>query len=597
MTPSTPDQERGHFFRLGQAFWSGRSRWLAWGLTIGVVGFMVAVLGAQVAINGWNRTFFDALELRNREGMLASLMWLPAIVAWYAVTATGLVVTRMVLQVRWREWLTRRLLTRWISEQRYYRLQCAMNDPGAPEYRIAEDARLVIDPLVELTIGLFTAVISGLTFAAILWQVAGSITLSLGGTEFAIPAYMALAAIAYAGLVSALVLFVGRPLVGRIAFKNEREARFRAEMTRLRENAESIALMRGDHGERASVGQRFHAVVGAWMAIIRRQGVVGMVLNTNGAIFPILPVLLVAPKYLSGALTLGAVVQVIAAFTAVQAALIWFVDNFTRIAEWYASVVRVDELIDALDALDADHGKAIENGIRVADHDEGAVVLDHVAVAYRNGVIMIADATARIEPGEKILLGGASGIGKSTLVRALAGLWPWGNGRISLPRGATIMFVPQRAYIPAGSLREVLCYPDHDKRDRARLDASLSRCGLEHLVPRLDDDTNWDQILSGGERQRLAFARVLVQMPDILILDEATSALDEAGQDLVMRLMHEELARVTIIGIGHRPGLEAYHDRKIMLVARKAGAVLSNPSVKQAARWLDSAKRVAKTAR
>lgn len=585
------------FFRLCRGFWSGRTRLMAWSLSISVVVFMLLTLSAQVGINRWHRQFFDALEARNWPDMLAAISWLPLVIAGYAASTTAFVLTRMTLQVRWREWLTKRLITRWITEQRYYRLQFANPDFSAPEYRIAEDVRLAIDPLVEFLLGFLGAVFSAVTFAAILWQVAGSISVPIGDMEITIPAYMAVAAVVYACLVSALITYVGRPLVQRVAFKNEREAQFRAEMTRLRENAESIALLRGDAGERLSVGARFHAVVQAWVAIIRQQGIVGIVLNTNGALFPILPVLLVAPKYLSGALTLGAVMQVVAAFTAVQAALIWFVDNFVRIAEWYASVIRVDELLRIFAELDDTATPRPGEGIEIAHHAGDAILIEDLAVAHRSGVTLIAEHSVRIEAGEKILLTGASGTGKSTLIRAVAGLWPWGAGKIRLPEARKLAFVPQKPYVPIGTLRAALIYPDanHAPPDDDII-AALARCGLGDLGSRLHAHENWDHILSGGERQRIAFARLLLRRPDIIILDEATSALDSEGQEAMLKLLTEEFPAATVISVGHRPGLDDHHERHIELIGQQTGAVLSSRPIRRARRWLEEAARITKLA-
>lgn len=565
------------FFRVALGFWQGPTRSRAWWLTVLVLVFVMAQLAAAVGLNTWNRLFFDALERRDVPAVWSVVAWLPLLVIGSAAGLSALVVTRMLLQMRWREWLTHKISGWWIADQRYYRLQFVTREQTAPEYRIAEDVRLAIEPLVEFAIGLIGAAVTAATFAAILWQVAGSARFSISGTEIVVPFYMALAAVLYALLASLGAYLTGRPLVARIAFKNEMEARFRAEMTRLRENAESIALIKGDADERLSVGENYGRVVGAWLRVIRQQGVIAVVLNTNGALFPIVPLLLIAPKYLGGEVSLGAVMQVVSAFSAVQAALIWFVDNFVRLAEWFASVTRVDELVEELEALDVGTIMEEETQIRRRDSADGAIHIDNLSLAHSNGRAVIADATVKIGAGEKVLIVGESGTGKSTLIRALAGLWPWGSGSIAMPRDKRVAFVPQKPYLPLGTLRDVLLYPEGDQpvADDV-LAAALKRSGLSYLARRLDEEDRWDHILSGGERQRIAFARLLIQRPDIIIMDEATSALDEDSQASLLGLLETDLAHATAISVGHRPGLEEFHDRKITLEKRQAGAQLTS---------------------
>jgi putative ATP-binding cassette transporter len=370
----------------------------------------------------------------------------------------------------------------------------------------------------------------------------------------------------------------GRPLVAKISAKNETEAQFRAEMTRLRENAESIALIRGDADERISVGENYGRVVAAWLKVVRQQGVIALVLNTNGALFPIVPLLLIAPKYLSGEVSLGAVMQVVAAFSAVQAALIWFVDNFVRLAEWFASVMpastncrkrsRRSTSVRSWKAR-PDRSRR-ERGWR----DPSRESLDRPQQWPRRH--RRCHGGDRI--GEKVLIVGESGSGKSTLIRALAGLWPWGSGSITVPRGKSIAFVPQKPYLPMGTFRTVLLYPEAEKpvADEVVL-AALKRCGPGLSRPSASTTrTNGTASCPAASVSASPSPALLIQKPDIIIMDEATSALDEDSQNSLLGLFEAELASSTVISVGHRPGLEEFHDRKITLEKRLAGAHLSS---------------------
>jgi len=569
---------RSTLLRLAGGYWRGDGAWRAYALTAIVAATMLGQIGVSLGVNAWNRWFFDALGKKDLGQLWLVACWLPAIVLAFAFFSAAHSWSKMTLQVRWRAWLTDALMGWWVADQRYYRLAIGARELAAPEFRIAEDVRLATEPLADFADGLLTSAITAASFAAILWSVAGSAEFWLGGIHIVAPAYMALAAVAYAVIVSVAVYFIGRPLVGRVADKNESEASFRADMTRLRENSESIALIRGDEDELGSLRRAYAVLLGRWLAIVRRQGLINLLLATNSALFPVLPLLLAAPKYFSGSLTLGGVIQVAAAFSAVQGALIWFVDNFIRLAEWAASARRVAVLVDALKGVDAGLQGAEGNNIEMGASDDGAIHIENLSIADPGGRVFIRDASIRIDPGEKVLIAGESGSGKSTLVRALAGLWPWGSGSIRLPSGSRLMFVPQRPYVPQGALREVLFYPVNDAIVAPeRLDEAMRRCGIGYLIKRLDEKgVNWDQTLSGGERQRIAFCRLALQRPDIIVMDEATSALDDDSQHAMMTLLHNDLAASSVISVAHRAEIEEFHDRKIVIVKQATGANVSS---------------------
>lgn len=565
------------FCLLALQYWTGETRRRAWILTGLVVLCIALQLGAQLSVNEWNRKFFDALERRNVESLTWATALLPALVIFSGVAVSGALVARMTLQMRWREWLTQRLAGWWLEDQRYYRLEIAAAEQTSPEYRIAKDVQLAVDPLVEFAVGFLTALATASTFIGVLWTVGGAVEINLFGARLVLSGYLGFAAMAYAIIAGAAAYLVGRPLVPAVARKNEAEAQFLAELTRLKENAESIALIRGDADELSSVLQNYRSVVAAWMRQIQRNGVIATVQSANGALTPLIPLVLVAPKYLSGALGLGAVMQLASAFMFVQVAFNWFIDNSVRVAEWMASANRVDELAEALESLDVGVIMEEKKFIEFGDSADDAIHIQDLAVAHRNGRIVIAGANVIIPVGERLLVGGPSGAGKSTLVRALAGLWPWGSGRILLPKNVRMAFVPQKPYIPLGALRQAMLYSilDKDITDEM-IEGAMRRCGLGHLVKHLDEELRWDQRLSGGERQRTAFVRLLLQRPQIIIMDEATSALDEESQVSMLRLFNEDLAGATVISVGHRVGMEDFHDKKLVLERRAAGAHITS---------------------
>jgi putative ATP-binding cassette transporter len=554
------------FLRLASRYWAEEKK-QAWGLTAALLVIVLLTLATQLGINRWNRFFFDALDAKNGHSILLGVGIIAVLAFSTALLAVVMVHVRMRLQVRWRQWLTRKLVGQWLAERRFYQLTIVGGDDINPEYRIGEDTRLATEPVVDFAVGLTTAILSAVAFLGILWVVGGDIRFTLGGHEFHIPGYMVWVAILYSFIASASMIKIGRPLIACVDAKNEGEAQFRYELTRVRESSENIALIGGDDDEKARLEETFTDLVARWFNVIRQQANMNWVLNANTVLAPVAPLLMGAPKYLAGNMTLGELMQVAAAFLAVQTAFNWLVDNAIRLAEWNASSQRVGVLLNALADLDADIGKGAGDTVVLGASPDNNLRIENLSIAQQNGKLLIADAETVIGPGEKVLVKGESGSGKSTLIRAMAGLWPWGSGRILRPDGADIAFMPQRPYIPLGTLRHALHYPHADVTgDDEQIHEALRKTGLTHLASRLDEDAQWSRILSGGEQQRVAFARLLIHPPDIIIMDEATSALDELSQARVMDFLKDELAAATVLSVGHRPGLEAWHTREISLV-------------------------------
>ena len=550
------------YWRLAGAWWTGPTAPRAWSLTIFSLVLVIGNIVVQYGINVWNRAFFNALEQHDQSFAYRAIVLFFILAFLAALVAVLQLIFRMKLQISWRQWLTRQLVGRWLGEQRFYRLNIAAPDLDAPEFRIAEDAKVATEPVVDFGYGIANAVLTAAVFFGVLWSASGPAVFF----GWRIPGFMVYAAIVYSIVMSASMMLFGRALIARIEDRNRTEAQLRYEMGRVRENAESIAMVGGAEDEVKGLETTMQLVSAAWTQVVARQAWLTWLMGGNGVMAPVLPLLLAAPNYLSGTITLGALTQSAAAFVQVQVALNWLVDNYARIAEWLASAGRVTGLWTAFSDLDASVGTAESERITIEVSPDGAIHLDSLAVAQHDGRTMIDEADTVIAAGQKVLLMGESGTGKSTLIRAIAGLWPWGSGTVRLPAGAKVAFLPQRPYMPLGTLRQVLCYPDDGTTATDEvLREALTRCGLKRLIPRLDAEEKWDRILSGGEQQRIGFARLLVMRPDIVIMDEATAALDVASQDTMMELFRDELGHATLLSVGHRAELEDYHDRKLTL--------------------------------
>jgi putative ATP-binding cassette transporter len=576
---ATPQHRSRHllrrFLRSSAGFWSGEARAVAWRLTLALLGVIVLLIGAAYAMNVWNRLLFDALQ--QRDGALVARLagFYAAILALSVGLSVGQVYLRTTLQRRWRAWVTDHLVDRWLSNGRYYQLNLIKGDHANPEARIADDVRIATESPVDFVSGVLQAFLSAATFIVVLWNIGGSLDLGFAGIPVVVPGFLVVAAVLYALIASGAMVMIGRRFVMASETKNQVEAEHRYAITRVRENGESIALIRGEEEERAGLRRALGRVLGAWRNITLQWMKTTVVSQTSSYIAPILPVLLCAPKFLDGSMSLGEVMQAASAFTIVQSAFNWLVDNYPRLADWTASARRVASLIVSLDVLEkAEQGDQVGRiGITPGAGQGPALRLKDLAVTLDDGTVILDETEVDIMPGERVLIVGESGTGKSTLVRALAGLWPWGGGSIEVREGARLFLLPQRPYVPIGTLQRAATYPDAaDSRPREEVATAFEQVGLGHVVERLDEDAPWDQILSGGEKQRLAFARILLHKPDIVVLDEATSALDPGSQDAMMELLIARFPETTVVSVGHRPELEVYHSRKVTLGRQEGGA-------------------------
>ena len=564
------------FWRSALGFWSRRGGRAAWLLSIG----LLVIIGAQVLIQYeltvWNRGVFDALQQRDAHGVLVQAIVFPALAAVAVVSWMLLVYARMTMQRHWRAWMNTHVIDRWLSNGHYYQLNLIQGAGHKnPEYRIADDLRTATESPVQFAVGITSAILSAITFVIVLWTVGGALSFGLAGVHVTVPGYLVVAAGLYAAIASGSMALIGRRLIRVWERTNQSEAEYRYALTRLRENGESIALLGGEQEERAGLDESLGTVLRRWRDVCFQQMRTTIVSQGSTVVAPVLPIILCAPKFLDGSMSLGQVMQAASAFVLVQQAFGWLVENFPTFADWSASARRVGSLLLSLDYLrQAEEGEGFAR-IKRDTVPGSAITLRNLSVTLDDGTAVVAEVEAVISPGERVLVVGESGTGKSTLVRAIAGLWPWGEGDVLVQSDAKLFLLPQRPYVPLGTLRRAATYPSSPNDvNEAEIIEALKLVGLEHLIARLDEEIPWEQTLSGGEKQRLAFARLLIHRPDLIVLDEATSALDLASQEALMRLITERLNATTVISVGHRPELEVFHNRKLLLEARPGGARL-----------------------
>jgi putative ATP-binding cassette transporter len=546
------------FWALTKPYWVSEQRAKALTLLATVVGLALMVVWLEVQFNYWNREFYNTFESRDQAEFFRQLGMFALLALIWIITAVYRLYFLQMLQIEWRTWLTDRFLADWMKDQAHYRMQLLDRGTDNPDQRIAEDLRLFVDYTSDLALGLLSAVVTLISFVVILWTLSGPLEL-FGLT---IPGYLVWVALVYAIAGTFLTHFIGRKLIS-LDFNQQRvEADFRFSLVRLRENSEGVALYRGEQEELGGLRQRFAQVIGNWWQIMFKRKQLGWFTSFYQQLAIIFPYVVVSPRFFSGAIPLGAIFQTASAFGQVQGSLSWFIGAYTQFAVWKATVDRLIGFTAALEQVRQQADKI--DGERAAAAGESLGVAD-LALELPQGSKLLEPTTLEFKPKRDVLISGPSGSGKSTFFRALAGIWPYWKGRIALPRGARMLFLPQKAYLPIGSLKHAVSYPDPaSKFPDAEASDALRAVGLGKLAGELERSENWAQVLSGGEQQRLAFARALLYRPDWLFLDEATASLPEEDQDKLYALLKERLPGTTLISIGHRETLARYHDERLV---------------------------------
>jgi vitamin B12/bleomycin/antimicrobial peptide transport system ATP-binding/permease protein len=555
--------------KLSMPYFNSEEKWKARGFLLAIVLLNLGTVFMAVQFNEWYKVFYDALEKRDQPvfwtqlGRFSYLAFGAIIIAVYKFYITQL------LEMRWRKWMTAHYLERWLSNQTFYKLELLRFAASAnaeaktdnPDQRISEDVNQFTSATISLSMGLLNSVVTLLSFIGILWALSGAFSFSVGSSSYTIPGFMVWSAVVYCAAGSVLTHYIGRSQIKLNFFQQRYEADFRHHMVRVREYSESIALDKGEKVEATQLGNRFTTVLANYLKLLQAQKKLIWFTSFFGQAAVIFPFVVAAPRFFSGAIQLGELMQISSAFGQVQGSLSWFVDSYSGLASWRATTDRLTSFNDSMAASEALAGQQTEQQTTLGS-DANTLTASDLTLSLPNGKVLLTHASLTAHAGDAILLNGPSGSGKSTLFRAFAGIWPFSKGQIHMPANA--MFIPQHPYFPNGPLRDALAYPEPATTyDNAALQAALTDALLPQLAKRLDDKEAWGQMLSGGEQQRLAIARVLLKKPQWVFADEATSALDvEAENTLYKRLLAGALlAKGAIISIAHRPSVAAFHNQ------------------------------------
>ena len=570
--PGQPPRFFRDFVRIAGPYWTGRGRWRPRLLAAAFALLIVTQVALAIRLNLWSADLFDALERRSTDRAVTQIAIFVLIMLGTMVTNAAHLLVRRQLQLDWRRWLTARVIDDWMEDARHYQAGLIPGDHANPDGRIAEDIRIVTESAIDLAGSLLYCALLLTSFIGILWSLSGWV--SIAGMD--VPGHLVVLAFAYAGMGSVVAFLLGRPLVRATDTRQTREAEFRFSLVRAHESGEPIAVARGELLERQRLGTAFETIAQSWRD--QSVGLARLWAFSSGyvTLAAVLPILVGTPRFLEGTLSLGRLIQSGQAFQQVTAALSWPVDNLAQIAGWRASVERVLMLDEAVRIVALEAARTGETALNLDRTSTSRLGVRDLWIAAPDGTAMLSGLTLDVAPGERVLIDGDPEAANA-LFRVLAGIWPWGRGHVDLPADAGMIAVGPWPFLPQGSLRQALAFPDaQDNHDAAALQAALVRVDLAHLTGRLDETADWTRVLNAAEVQRLSFARIILLRPRWIVLGDATNALDPASADAMFRLLADQLPQAAIVLIGRHPGSADLFDRQLLLERAADGEILLN---------------------